>query len=57
MTFSSDWNVEKYYDETEPETHWELRKEFMEQNKDKFPEQHLVSLARTFANMEFLGCV
>lgn len=57
MTFPTDWDVEKYYDETEPELHWELRKEFMEQNKTTFAEDYLVALARTFSNMEFMGCV
>lgn len=57
MEFPTDWDVEKYYDETEPELHWEMRKEFMEVNKDKYPEDYLVALAKTFSNMEFMGCV
>lgn len=55
--YSTDWDVDKYKDDTEPEQHWELRKEFMEVHKDKFPEDYLVALARTFANVEFMGCV
>lgn len=56
MSFSTDWDVDKYYDETEPELHWELRREFMVVNKEKFPEPYLVALAKTFSNMEFMGC-
>ncbi|KAK9758556.1 XRN-Two Binding Domain, XTBD [Popillia japonica] len=55
--FSTDWDVEKYYDDTEPEEHWELRKAFMEVHKDKFPEDYLVALAKAFTNIEFLGCI
>lgn len=56
-SFPTDWDADKYYDETEPEEHWELRKQFMELHKDKFPEDYLVALARTFTNVEFLGCM
>lgn len=54
---STDWDIDKYYDDTEPEEHWELRKTFMEMHKDKFPEDYLVALAKAFTNMEFLGCI
>lgn len=57
QTYPTDWNVEDYKDDTEPEQHWELRKEFMEVHKGKFSEDYLVALARTFANVEFMGCV
>lgn len=56
-SFSTDWDIEDYYEDTEPEEHWELRKEFMTAHKDKFPEDYLVALARTFTNIEFLGCI
>ena len=56
MTYSTNWDLTKYYDETEPPHHWELRRKFMEAHKDKFPENKLVSLAKTFTNIEFLGC-
>ncbi|KAL1494666.1 hypothetical protein ABEB36_010232 [Hypothenemus hampei] len=56
QTFSTDWDVDKYKDDTEPEEHWELRKSFMEKHKEKFSEDYLVALARTFTNIEFLGC-
>lgn len=56
MSFSTNRNVDKYYDETEPEKHWELRKQFMVVNKDKYPEDYLVALAKTFSNIEFMGC-
>lgn len=55
--YPTNWDVNKYNDETEPEAHWELRKQFMEVHKDKFPEEYLVALARTFTNIEFLGCM
>lgn len=54
---SSKWDVESYYDETEPDEHWQLRKHFMEVHKDKFSEDYLVALAKTFTNIEFLGCL
>ncbi|GJQ67454.1 hypothetical protein Trydic_g5116 [Trypoxylus dichotomus] len=54
--FSTDWEVDKYYDDTEPDEHWELRKAFMEVHKDKFPEEYLVALAKAFTNIEFMGC-
>ena len=56
-TFDTNWDIYDYYDETEPEHHWELRKAFMERHKNKFPEEYLVALAKAFSNIEFLGCV
>ncbi|XP_022913570.1 partner of xrn-2 protein 1 [Onthophagus taurus] len=55
--FPTDWDIDQYYDEMEPEEHWELRKAFMEVHKDKFPEDYLVALATTFTNIELLGCI
>lgn len=54
---NTDWDIDQYYDETEPEEHWQLRKKFMKVHKDKFPEDYLVGLAKTFTNIEFLGCM
>lgn len=51
------WDIDEYYDEIEPEEHWQLRRKFMEVHKGKFPEDYLVALAKTFTNIEFLGCV
>lgn len=53
---STDWDIEKYKDDTEPDHHWELKKKFMEVHKGKFPEDYLVALAKAFTNIEFLGC-
>ena len=36
--------VEQYRTEHEPSHHWKLKKEFMVRNKDRFPEQMLVSV-------------
>lgn len=55
--YPTNWNVDKYFDETEPEEHWNLRKRFMEVHQGKFPEDYLVALAKTFTNIEFLGCM
>ncbi|KAK9869661.1 hypothetical protein WA026_003409 [Henosepilachna vigintioctopunctata] len=52
-----DWDVDDYRDDTEPEQHWLLRKEFMTVHKGKFSEDYLVALARAFANIEFMGCI
>ncbi|CAG9862965.1 unnamed protein product [Phyllotreta striolata] len=54
--YPTDWDIEQYKDETEPEHHWELRKEFMEAHIGNFPEDYLVALARSFTNIEFMGC-
>ncbi len=50
------WDVDKYQSEHEPSHHWALRRRFMEQNKGRFTEEKLVSLAQVFANVEFMGC-
>lgn len=55
-TYPTDWDIEDYKDDNEPEHHWELRKEFMKQHKGTFSEDYLVALARTFTNIEFMGC-
>lgn len=55
--YPTDWDIDEYYDEIEPEEHWQLRRKFMEVHKGKFPEDYLVALAKTFTNIEFLGCV
>lgn len=55
--YPTDWDIEEYRDETEPEHHWELRKAFMETHKGKFSEEYLVALAKTFTNIEFMGCM
>ncbi|XP_018567386.1 partner of xrn-2 protein 1 [Anoplophora glabripennis] len=57
QTYSTNWDIDKYRDDTEPEHHWELRREFMKVHKGKFPEDYLVALAKTFTNMEFMGCI
>lgn len=54
--YPTDWDVDKYYDDTEPDQHWELRKQFMITHKGTFSEEYLVALARTFTNIEFMGC-
>ncbi|KAF5287732.1 hypothetical protein FQA39_LY15752 [Lamprigera yunnana] len=56
-TYNKNWNLDAYYDETELEEHWLLRREFMKVHQDKFPEDYVVALGKTFANVEFLGCV
>ena len=55
-SFDTDWDVNKYKSNIEPNHQWELRKEFMESNKGRFPEERLVGLGQVFANMEFMGC-
>ena len=52
----SDWDVDKYKSPHEPSHQWALRRKFMLQNKDRFPEIKVVCLAQTFANIEFMGC-
>lgn len=54
--FPTDWEVDKYFDDTEPEGQWELRRNFLVQNKDRYPEDYLVALSRVFTNIEFMGC-
>lgn len=56
MGFSSDWDVNEYRDEHQPQEHWRLTVRFINAHKSDIPEQRLVCLARCFANMEFLGC-
>ncbi|KAJ8980615.1 hypothetical protein NQ317_011691 [Molorchus minor] len=53
---STEWDIEQYRDDTEPEHHWDLRKEFMKVHKGTFQEDYLVALAKTFTNIEFMGC-
>ena len=56
MDFDTSWNVEKYYSQAEPKQHWDLKRTFMEENKEKFNEERLVCLAQTLVNIEILGC-
>lgn len=55
-SFNTDWDVEKHKLEYECDDHWELRKNFLEAHKDKYPEDQLVCLAQVFTNVELLGC-
>ncbi|XP_017785697.1 PREDICTED: uncharacterized protein LOC108568863 [Nicrophorus vespilloides] len=57
VKYPTDWDINQYYDETEPRQHWELRREFMVKHKGQFSEDYLVSLGRTFINIEMMGCV
>ena len=52
----TNWDVDKYKSDFEPEHHWELRRKFMETNKGRFSEERLVCLGQVFANSEFMGC-
>ena len=56
MGVDTEWDVEKYFSAHEPKHHWELRKQFMINNKGRYDEERLVCLAQTFANIEFMGC-
>eukprot|EP00088_Acartia_fossae_P012798 TRINITY_DN16623_c0_g1_i1.p1 TRINITY_DN16623_c0_g1~~TRINITY_DN16623_c0_g1_i1.p1 ORF type:complete len:122 (+),score=12.36 TRINITY_DN16623_c0_g1_i1:55-366(+) len=56
MTHNQEWSVETYFSPHEPKHHWKLKKEFMERNKDRYPEDQLVCLAQTLGNIEFMGC-
>jgi hypothetical protein len=56
MSFDREWDVDQYKTEHECDEHWELRRRFMLEHKDKFPEDRLVCLAQVFTNIEFLGC-
>ncbi|XP_023329460.1 partner of xrn-2 protein 1 [Eurytemora carolleeae] len=56
MTHNQDWDIDRYKTEHEPKHHWALKREFMERNKDRFPEHSLVCLANTLGNIEFMGC-
>ena len=53
----TDWNVDKYKNDHEPKNRWVLRRQFMALNKDRYPEDRLVSLGHAFANTKFLGCL
>ncbi|CAG5106068.1 Similar to NKRF: NF-kappa-B-repressing factor (Homo sapiens) [Cotesia congregata] len=55
-SFNTYWDVEKHKLEYECDDHWELRKNFLEAHKDKYPEDQLVCLAQVFTNVELLGC-
>ena len=55
MSHSQDWDISKYRTAHEPSHHWKLKEKFMEQHKDRFPENTLVGLAQTFGNREFMG--
>ncbi len=50
------FDVEKYRSPHEPAQQWDLRKKFLENNMGRYPEDRLVCLAQTFANVEFMGC-
>jgi len=50
------WDIDKYHSKHEPSHHWELKKEFMIRNKDRYEEYQLVCLAQTLGNIEFMGC-
>ncbi|CAG9835015.1 unnamed protein product [Diabrotica balteata] len=56
-TYPTDWDINKYKDDTEPEHHWELRKMFFEAHKGNFSEDYLVALGKAFTNIEFMGCM
>ncbi|XP_044268596.1 partner of xrn-2 protein 1-like [Tribolium madens] len=56
QTYPTDWDIDKYRNDTDVEEHWQLRREFMKAHKEKFPEDYLVALATAFTNMEFMGC-
>jgi len=52
----TEWDVDKYKSDHEPKHHWALRRQFMETNKGRFPEDRLAGLGYVFANIEFMGC-
>lgn len=56
MSFDTSWDVDKYKSEFENDEHWQLRRQFLVEHKDKYPEDRLVCLAQVFFNVEFLGC-
>lgn len=53
MEYPTDWDVNTYYDETESQEHWSLRKQFMEVFKGKLPEDYLVAFSRALINIDF----
>lgn len=54
--FSTDWEIEKYHQDFEPDDHWQLKRRFIEMHKKNFSEDKLICLAQVFTNMEFMGC-
>lgn len=56
MSFDTNWDVDKYMSEYECEDHWQFRRQFLVEHKDRYPEDQLVCLAQVFFNVEFLGC-
>ena len=56
MTFDTTWNIEKYKSKFESEEHWDLKRDFLQAYKHKFPEDKLVCLAQCYVNMELMGC-
>ena len=57
MEVDTNWDIEKYRTEFEPEDHWNLKREFMLAHKDKFPEERLICLTQTYANIQLLKCM
>lgn len=49
-------DIDSLRTEHESDEQWEVRRNFMEQHKDDFDEDELVTLAQLFTNIEFLGC-
>ncbi|KAG0713189.1 Partner of xrn-2 protein 1 [Chionoecetes opilio] len=56
MSVDTSWDIESYRTAYESIEHWELKQEFMEAHKDRFPEARLICLAQVFVNIELLGC-
>jgi len=52
----TDWDVEKYRSRSEPESHWQLKRDFMQSIKHMFDEAKVVCLGQVLGNMEFMGC-
>ena len=52
----TDWDVDKYRSPYEPKHHWELKRQFLENNKGRYDEKTLVMYMQVFANAEFMGC-
>ncbi|KAL4711766.1 hypothetical protein ACJJTC_004108 [Scirpophaga incertulas] len=58
-TFSnmkSAMDIDSLRSEHESDEQWEVRRMFMEEHKDDFQQEELVTLAQLFTNIEFLGC-
>ncbi|CAH0730851.1 unnamed protein product, partial [Brenthis ino] len=49
-------DVDSLRSEHESEEQWAVRRMFMQEHKDDFPEHELITLAQLFTNIEFLGC-